>query len=70
MVHLPYLLQDDKEQQTLPTKGNRFSYFFPLGLIGHKVSELLSSIVKVPHGDLGCSWRPRSFVELYNLVVP
>jgi hypothetical protein len=41
---------------------------FPWGSFGHKASELLSSIVKVSHGDLGCSWRSHLFVELNSLV--
>jgi hypothetical protein len=52
VVPLQYLFRADKGQQTPPIKGN--CLFFPWGSFGHKVSELLSSIVKVPHGDLGC----------------
>jgi hypothetical protein len=54
------------------TRGNRpylqgeivFPIFFPWCSFGHKVSELLSSIIKVPHGALGCSWGSCSSAEI------
>jgi hypothetical protein len=36
---------------------------FPWGSFEHKVSELLSITIKVPHGDLGCSWRSCSAIH-------
>jgi hypothetical protein len=67
-VHLQYLLRADKGQQTLPIKEIVSPISFSWRSFGHKVSELLSSIVKDPHGYLGCSWRSRSFVEIDGLV--
>jgi hypothetical protein len=63
-VHLQYLLTADKGQQIL-LQGEIISPIsFPWGSFGHKVFELLSSIVKVSHGNLSCSWRPCSFRDL------
>jgi hypothetical protein len=45
-----------------------FPISFPWGLFGHKVSELLSSIVNVPPGDLVCSWRSHSSVKIDALL--
>jgi hypothetical protein len=42
---------------------------FPGDSFGHKVSELLSSTIKVPHGELGCSWRSHLSVENDSPVV-
>jgi hypothetical protein len=62
------LFRDDKRKQTLPTRGNFLSYFFPLGSFG-KVFELLSRIVNLSHGVLGCSWRPHSSVEIDSPII-
>jgi hypothetical protein len=68
VIHLQYLLQAEKGHQTLPTKEIFSPISFPWGSFGHEVSELLSSTVKVPHGDLGYSWRSCSSVEIDSPV--
>jgi hypothetical protein len=60
-------LRAGKGQQTLPTRGNCL-YFFPLGLIWTQGVELLSSTVRVPHGDLDCSWSSHLSAEMNSLV--
>jgi hypothetical protein len=40
---------------------------FSWGSFGHKGSELLSSIAKVPPVDLSCSWRACQFAEINSL---
>jgi hypothetical protein len=45
-----------------------FPVSFPWDSFGHKVSELLFLTIKVCHGDLGCSWRACSFVEISNSI--
>jgi hypothetical protein len=55
LVHLQYLLWADKGQQTLTTRGNCLSYFFPWDSFIHSMSELLPITIRVPHGDLDCS---------------
>jgi hypothetical protein len=51
-------------QQYLPQAEILSLVYFPWDSFGHTISELLSSTIKVSHGDLGCSWRSCSSVEI------